>query len=239
MRQFEFLTSAAGRLIGRRTAPAAGPDDGAGLALPEPASGRTQKNTLYLAILLGGFALIGGALLASGHRLTWVEIEQRHKEDLLSSLAMVMPARLYDNDPVASRYEITVAEGDVRTIYPAKSGDDVAAVAYQVNGKGYGGTIVILVGIDRTGELLGVRVLQHAETPGLGDKIEARKDDWILGFDGLSLENTPLRDWAVKKDKGRFDQFSGATITPRAVVDAVRVGLEFFRDHRNRLLSDS
>ncbi|HOV05508.1 MAG TPA: RnfABCDGE type electron transport complex subunit G, partial [Kaistiaceae bacterium] len=98
-----------------------------------------------------------------------------------------------------------------------------------------GGAIRILMGVASDGGLLGVRVLQHAETPGLGDKIEAAKDDWILGFFGLSFGNPPKEKWAVRKDGGQFDQFSGATITPRAVVGAVRTGLEFFEANRERL----
>jgi electron transport complex protein RnfG len=81
--------------------------------------------------------------------------------------------------------------------------------------------------------------LAHSETPGLADQIDVARDDWILGFDGLSLGNPPAERWAVKKDGGDFDQFSGATITPRAVVRAIKEGLEFFRDHQDTLLASS
>src|SRR5690606_7665772 len=102
---------------------------------------------------------------------------------------------------------------------------------------GYSGTIRLLVGIDAEGRLTGVRVLQHNETPGLGDKVELRKDDWILGFDGLSLRNPVASGWQVKKDGGDFDQFVGATITPRAVVAAVYNALQFFDLNRENLLN--
>jgi electron transport complex protein RnfG len=82
-----------------------------------------------------------------------------------------------------------------------------------------------------------VRVLSHAETPGLGDKIDDRKSDWILGFNGKSLENTSSEQWRVKKDGGEFDQFTGATITPRGVVKSIHQGLDFFRQHRDELLA--
>ena len=90
----------------------------------------------------------------------------------------------------------------------------------------------LLIAVDARGRVLGVRVLSHSETPGLGDGIEAARSDWILGFDGRSLDNTPPADWAVRKDGGAFDQFTGATVTPRAVVWAVHDGLRRFQAHR-------
>ena len=89
------------------------------------------------------------------------------------------------------------------------------------------------------GEILGTRVLAHAETPGLGDKIEATRDDWILAFNGRSLDDPAPERWAVNKDGGSFDQFTGATITPRAVVKAVKEGLEFFQSNRDALLASA
>jgi electron transport complex protein RnfG len=94
------------------------------------------------------------------------------------------------------------------------------------------------MGVSRDGQLLGVRVLSHRETPGLGDKIEAAKATWIHAFEGKSLASPPPDKWAVKKDGGAFDQFSGATITPRAVVRAVKDGLELFARERPRLLGE-
>jgi electron transport complex protein RnfG len=93
------------------------------------------------------------------------------------------------------------------------------------------------MGIDKKGEILGVRVISHTETPGLGDKIEISKSKWILSFNGKSLDNVGFEKWAVKKDNGIFDQFSGATITPRKVVLAIRRGLEFYRANQATLLA--
>ena len=93
------------------------------------------------------------------------------------------------------------------------------------------------MGIDKNGEILGVRVIAHIETPGLGDKIEISKSQWVLSFNGKSLNNLTVEEWAVKKDGGVFDQFSGATITPRKVVQAIRRGLTFFQDHQAELLT--
>ena len=111
-------------------------------------------------------------------------------------------------------------------------------MAYEVFGYGYGGEIAVILGVEASGQLLGVRVLSHAETPGLGDKIEEKKSNWILAFTGLSLANPPPAHWAVKKDGGKFDQFSGATISPRAVVRAVKTGLKFFEANKAKLLEE-
>jgi electron transport complex protein RnfG len=96
----------------------------------------------------------------------------------------------------------------------------------------------VLLGIDENGKLLGVRVLLHTETPGLGDKIEVNKSDWITRFAGKSLGDPPEAQWAVKKDGGPFDQFAGATITPRAVVNSIRDGLRLFAAQRKTLLEE-
>ncbi len=95
----------------------------------------------------------------------------------------------------------------------------------------------MLVGIYNDGTLAGVRVINHKETPGLGDKIDASRSDWIKQFEGLSLENPSSAKWKVKKDGGAFDQFTGATITPRAVVRAVKGSLEYFKNHREALFA--
>ncbi len=104
---------------------------------------------------------------------------------------------------------------------------------------GYSGDIRLLVGILANGELAGVRVLNHRETPGLGDAIETRRSDWIRQFAGLSLDAPPANAWTVRKDGGEFDQFAGATITPRAVIKAVRQALVFFEQNQAILFADT
>ena len=101
---------------------------------------------------------------------------------------------------------------------------------------GYSGNIALIVGVDIAGNISGVRVTAHKETPGLGDKIDLKKHDWILGFNGLSLGNPPAGQWAVRKDGGQFDAFTGATITPRAVVGQIARMLEYFMSHREQLI---
>ncbi len=120
--------------------------------------------------------------------------------------------------------------------FRARHDGEVTAVAIPVvTHRGYSGDIRLLIGVDTEGEIQGVRVIQQRETPGLGDKIKADKTDWILGFSGRSLGDPPAESWAVRKDGGRFDQFTGATVSPRAVVGAVKEALIYVERHRPEL----
>jgi electron transport complex protein RnfG len=194
-----------------------------------------RKRVGYQAGLLGGFSTMAAILLISGHQVTREDILARQQEDLKASLSQVIPPGTHDNDLLSGTLSIPLEDDGKRVVYRAMRQNQVTGVAYQVKGLGYAGTIDIIMGVDAEGELLGARVLSHAETPGLGDKIEPAKDDWILDFTGLSLVNPDESRWKVKKDGGDFDQFSGATITPRAVVGAIKDGLVFFRDHQDAL----
>lgn len=198
-----------------------------------------RKRIRCQAGLLGGFALLCTALLIIGNVSTHVLIERRLAEDLRGSLERVIPASLYTNNLLENPLRIADAQGRPVLIYRGIRDHQVSAVAYRILANGYAGEIELILGVDSDGRILGVRVLSHAETPGLGDRIEASKSDWILGFNGRSLENTTSRQWHVKRDGGDFDQFTGATITPRGVVRAVHEGLDFFRQHRGELLAIS
>lgn len=191
----------------------------------------------YQAMLLGGFSTLATALLVTGNIATKDAIQERQKEDLLSSLTEVLPAEHYDNDLLERPFHLSGPEGSSITVYRGTMAMQVSALAREISAQGYAGEIRLILGLDATGTILGVRTLSHAETPGLGDKIEAAKDDWILEFNGLSLRNPPADQWNVKKDGGHFDTFSGATITPRAVVQAIKEGLEFFNQHRTVMLT--
>ena len=114
---------------------------------------------------------------------------------------------------------------------------EAKGAVFRMAARGYADDVVVLIGVDVDGRILGVRVVKHKETPGLGDKIEVAKSGWIRDFDGKSLGNPEASRFAVKKDGGDFDQFAGATITPRAVVKAVKQGLEFFATHRDAILA--
>ncbi len=206
------------------------------ILLPEPSP---PPRSLMHGVILGAFCLGFGLLLAITDRITVDDIAARAMEDKQNSLSQVLPDGIHDNNPVTDTLAIKNAAGRELTVYRARKGGVVTAVAYEIFGTGYAGEMKLMLGIDREGKLLGVRVLAHKETPGLGDKIEVKKGDWILRFDGLSLGNPPLERWKVKKDGGQFDQFAGATITPRGVLTAIRSGLEFFAANKAKLIDGS
>ncbi|MES9852823.1 MAG: electron transport complex subunit RsxG [Candidatus Thiodiazotropha sp. L084R] len=195
-----------------------------------------RKRVGYQAVLLGGFSTLATALLVAGNIATKDDIKARQKEDLLRSLNQVIPAQHYNSDLLHQPLSMSDDKGHDLTVYRGLQGMQVSALAYEVVGQGYAGDIRLIMGVNAKGEILGVRVLSHAETPGLGDKIETAKDDWIFSFNDLSLQTTTIQEWHVKKDGGQFDQFSGATITPRAVVTAIHGGLTFFDAHKDELL---
>ena len=196
----------------------------------------------YQSILLAGFALLASALLGFADYNTRDVIKLRMEEDLRASLAEVIPASLYNNNLLEDIVIVASKEDklgvDETSVYMARMDGKVSAVSFRLKALGgYSGAISLIMGVDKMGNVLGVRVISHAETPGLGDKIEVSKSSWILSFNGNSLDNLSVDQWAVKKDGGEFDQFSGATITPRAIVNAVHQGLVFFKHHQAELLA--
>jgi len=195
-----------------------------------------SRATWIHASILGAFCLGFGIVLAVTDQQTNDDIKQRVLEDKERSLSQVLPTAIHDNSPVTDTITLKDAKGEDVTIYRATKGGQVTGVAYTIVGSGYAGPIRLMLGVDAEGKILGVRVITHKETPGLGDKIQVDKGDWILRFNGLSFANTPLEKWKVKKDGGQFDQFSGATITPRGVVGAIREGLHFFDAQKSKML---
>ena len=194
-----------------------------------------RKRVGYHGALLGGFATFAATMLLIGNISTEAVIEQRLAEDLQASLSQVIPASMHENNLLNNRVHIQ-HEGKEVVIYQGIKNDKTTAVAYRVSSQGYAGEIAMIMGVNAQSEILGVRVISHSETPGLGDKMEVAKDDWIFSFNGLSFKKLNKNQWKVKKDGGSFDQFSGATITPRAIVKAIRQGLELFNQHRQKLL---
>ncbi|MBI4809172.1 MAG: electron transport complex subunit RsxG [Nitrosomonadales bacterium] len=191
----------------------------------------------YQGILLGGVALLTSAALAFASRATEADIKAAEAADLKQSLAQVLPGE-YENDLLKDTVTLSGKKGEV-LVYRGRRAGKVEAVVYRVVGNGYAGNIVCVMGVSREGRILGVRVINHKETPGLGDKIEPAKAKWIFDFDGKFLGDPPADKWAVKKDGGVFDQFAGATITPRGVVNAVKGGLEFFEGNKAQLLDEA
>ncbi|SDO61186.1 electron transport complex subunit RsxG [Ectopseudomonas guguanensis] len=199
-----------------------------------------SRSMLKNALVLGLFAIgtVGSvALLQQG---TATRIAAAEREAQVRALAEILPSGSYDNHLLDNRIELNAPELGHRSpqsAYLALKGDQPSALILPVTApNGYSGAIHLLVGISADGRLAGVRVLGHRETPGLGDKIELAKSDWIRSFEGKSLSDPNEDGWAVKKDRGDFDQFAGATITPRAVVKAVHGALRYFDKHRAQLL---
>ena len=190
-----------------------------------------REKIAYQPILLGVFALLASGALAWASSATGEAIAAAEAKDLRDSLSEVLPAGLADNDFLKDILEID-KDGKPVTIYRARKEGVVKAALFKVAERGYAGEIQILMAVDSDGKTLGVRVLKHSETPGLGDKIEVKKAPWVKRFDGKSLGDPVPEKWAVKKDGGVFDQFAGATITPRAVVKAVKGGMDFFTAHK-------
>lgn len=192
--------------------------------------------------LLAAFAIAGALLVAFTWQATAGRIAANERAFLLRSLEDVLPEGGYDN--ALSEDVIEVADPELLgtdepvPVYRARRGGEaVAVVMNPVAPDGYSGPIRLLVGILADGTVTGVRVVAHRETPGLGDKVEVERSDWILDFEGTRIGAPPEDQWAVRRDGGTFDQFTGATITPRAVVRAVKNALIYFHAHRPRLLS--
>lgn len=191
------------------------------------------------AVLLGGFAILGGAVVAWIQQETAPVIAENEQAALLRNLHSLVPPGTHDNDLAEDTIQVQderLGTPEPVTVYRARQdGEPVTAILNVIAPDGYNGRINLLVAIRYSGELAGVRVINHRETPGLGDGIEADRSDWIHSFTGKSLDNPGPAGWAVKKDGGRFDQFTGATITPRAVVKAVHNALKYYADHREQL----
>ena len=208
-----------------------------------PVKPALRQRIVYHTLLLGVAVLLTSGALIYVNIRTKDEIALRTEEDLQASLQQVVPSTLYDNQLLKDTVTITgkdVSGKPNSTIfYRARKHGKIVAFAFPEVAYGYSGEIDLIMGVDANGTLLGVRVVAHAETPGLGDKIEAGKSHWIFGFKGHSLTNPGKDKWLVKKDGGVFDQFTGATITPRGVVAGIKHGLEVFTAHRTELLQDS
>lgn len=196
------------------------------------------------SLLLGLFALTVAAGLA-GTELVTRELRAESQRKVQSmALREVISDERHDNSLLDDRLPVddkTLLQlRNPGTIHVARMKGEVVAFILPVRAPdGYGGAIDAIVGINLDGSIAGVRVISHQETPGLGDKVELKKSPWVLSFNGRSLANTATDDWRVKKDKGVFDQFTGATITPRAMVKAVHNALQYFALNKTTLLEQA
>ena len=206
------------------------------MALPE-----ISRSMLKNALVLGLFAIVTVGLVAVLQQLTAGRIAKAEREAQVRALSEILPSSSYDNhllDNSIQLHDPLLGSKSPQTAYIAlKNGKPSAVILRATAPDGYSGAIHLLIGIQADGRLAGVRVLGHRETPGLGDKIELAKSAWVRSFDGKSLSNPSEDGWAVKKDRGEFDQFAGATITPRAVVKAVHKALQFFDANQQQLFT--
>jgi electron transport complex protein RnfG len=187
--------------------------------------------------MMGLFALLGAGGVIAVHQLTEARIAENQRQDALAAIHRLLPGDAYDNELLAQPVEFAI-QRDGRGVLPVTAylallrGQPVATLMQLSTPDGYNGEIQLLLAVRPDGQLTGVEVIAHRETPGLGDRIESQRSDWLRQFQGASLENPGLSGWKVKRDGGRFDQLSGATVTPRAVVQAVRDALAYLRMHQ-------
>jgi electron transport complex protein RnfG len=205
---------------------------------------RIARSTLQTAVNLVFFAAIGTAILSSTFFLTHDEIVKSEEAEKLKLITQIVPPSIFDNDIIQDTLTIAadplLGNSGNTVAYRARlKGEPSAVIVEAVSPDGYSGRINLILAVRANGELAGVRVVSHKETPGLGDYIELPKSPWIKGFDGKSREVYKDPDWKVKKDGGQFDFVAGATITPRAVVKAVNKALIYFAANRDTLFAVS
>lgn len=196
-----------------------------------------RKNGLTLAI----FACASTGVVAVTQYLTKDQILRQERAQLQATLNEVIPHELHDNELYASCTLVSdpaLGTNQPQPVYIAtEDGTPTALAIESIAPDGYNGAIKLIVGIDNQGIILGSRVLAHQETPGLGDKVDLRVSDWVLSFTGKQITESNQAEWAVRKDGGQFDSFTGATITPRAVVKAVKNTAEYINANRETILN--
>jgi len=200
-------------------------------------SAAINKNSKILAL----FAIACTATVGLVNELTKDRIYTQHQKHLLSTLNSIIEPERYNNELTLDCVNVTntsLGSDKEQTIYLARlNSTPVAGAITTIAPDGYNGNIELIVAVNVDGSVSGVRTLLHQETPGLGDKIELAKSDWITDFSGKKLTSNNDSRWAVAKDGGMFDQFTGATITPRAVIQAVKNATRYFVNNQQALFS--
>lgn len=191
--------------------------------------------------VLALFAAVTSIVIGWTYLSTKAQIDLQMRRAEARQLLEIFPPDTHDNDLVEDTFKIK-ADGPLLTLrqsargYRVRLGTKVVGVILPTTARdGYSGDIIALVGIRSDGSVAGVRIVAHKETPGLGDKVDLRKSDWVLGFTDRRLTDPLPNRWTVKKDGGDFDQFTGATVTPRAVIIATRRALEYAELHASNL----
>ncbi|AZL85074.1 electron transport complex subunit RsxG [Aliivibrio salmonicida] len=195
-----------------------------------------KKSSLVLAL----FAIAATSLVMITYALTKDQIAYQQQQQLLSVLNQVVPKEQHDNElfkacTLVNNIDALGTNTPMPIYLASMNGKHTGAAIEAIAPDGYSGAIKIIVGVDSDSIVTGVRVLSHQETPGLGDKIDTRITRWVDGFLGKTVDSADDSSWAVQKDGGQFDQFTGATITPRAVVKAVKRAVWFYKTHQDEL----
>jgi len=196
-----------------------------------------RDNSVGLAL----FALFTAGAIAVAQNLSHDRIAANREAAAARALYQIIAPERIDNDLLHDTVTLpnansVGAKGPLAVHLARKEGEVIAVIIPVIAPDGYTGQVELIVGVEADGTLAGVRVLNHQETPGLGDKVDLKKSPWVLGFNGEQLNGPDDPGFAVKKDGGRFDQFTGATITPRAVVNSVKRALQLFHANRAHLL---
>ena len=207
------------------------------------ASSQSMKHSIVKnGLILGLFALVSTGLIVVTHLLTKDKIAKEIELSLIRQLTQIVPSKNYDNDVyqdciIVKDLSLLGSNDDQKVYRMRNKGNDFALMITSVAPDGYSGKITIALTVSINGKILGANILTHQETPGLGDKIERSKSDWINQFNGLSLKQLDKEKWQVRKDGGQFDSLTGATITPRAVIKAVYKTLQFVESNQLKVFS--
>jgi electron transport complex protein RnfG len=197
---------------------------------------RRGKQLLTLAVVI----VVCLSILALARQLTAVRIARNERAWFEAQINALVPTDLHDNDLLTDRIEVIAPDAlgtrNPVAVYRARlNGTPTAAIINSVAPDGYGGPIELLVAVSYDGKVLGVRVLAHHETPGMGDAFAQTGSNWLAAFIGRSLTNPEMRGWNVRKDGGQFEQFTSATISPRAIIQSVQRTLDYHDQHRDAL----
>lgn len=200
----------------------------------------SDQSIVKTGLTLAMIAAICTALVALTFQATRERIAANEKALLEQSLQPALAGTFYDSGVSESRLVLPPPHGlpgnDPAVIYRVFAGSEPVAALFAVTARdGFSGPIRILIGIGVDGTITGVRILQHRETPGLGDKIESARSDWVFQFDGRSMGDPIATGWAIEVDGGEFDQLTGASVTPRAIIKAIRDTLIYFESHQDEL----
>lgn len=203
----------------------------------------SKQRTLRAIASVTAIAVSAAVLVTGSYEISYERIEENHQARLLRTLHQVLDPASHDNELTQNRRAVRdlklLGSSEPMDVFIAtREGRPIAALISSVAPRGYSGPIHLLTGIAADGTVTGVRVTSHSETPGLGDVIEIEKSGWILSFDGTSLLSPPLDGWAAGQDGGQFDAITGATVTPRAVIDGVKNTLLYFQRHKDTLFTE-